>query len=61
MQVNGGVHIFLRENRKAVQHAMGYRGDDPACNFRAAGHHICTLDFLLLAEISKYECRTGEM
>lgn len=61
MQVNGGVHVFLSENRKAVQHAMGYREDDPACNSRAAGHQIYILDLLLLAETSKYKRKTGEM
>lgn len=55
MQVNGGIHVFLSENRKAVQHAMGYREDDPTCNSRAAGHQIYILDLLLLAETSKYK------
>lgn len=53
MEVNDGVHIFLRENRKAMQHAMGYRRDDPACNSRAPAHQISTLDLVLLAEINK--------
>lgn len=44
MWVNGDVHIFPGEKRRAVQCAVGHRGDDPACNFRAAGHQICTLD-----------------
>ncbi|KAJ7409887.1 hypothetical protein WISP_112091 [Willisornis vidua] len=40
---------------------MGNRGDDPACNSRATDHEIYTLDLLLLAEISKYKCKAGDI